>query len=376
MKAIIACAGTGGHINPGIAIANVIKEKDSTSEILFIGTDRGLESDLVSRAGYNLQTIDAYGLSKEISIDNFKKIIKTLKGFSQSKKIIKEFKPDVVIGTGGYICGAVITSANKLRIPTMLHESNAFPGKAVKMLLKRTDVIMVSFEEAKKRLTKAKKVVVTGTPVKTLKKELTMQEKIALKERYKLNPAKPVVLAFGGSQGAKVINDAIIDIAVKKLNKSYQILLSSGQKQYDYVKEELKKRGLKIENLEGIRIEPYMYELQKVMNTCDIICSRAGAITITEIANFGKPSILIPLPNVSHNHQQYNAEVLENLNASKIIQNSELTAEKLNFQIEEMLERGTLEKMGENARKASQTNTQEKIYDEIINLIKGNLKYE
>ena len=250
MKAIIACAGTGGHINPGIAIANKIKEKDNTSEILFIGTDRGLEKDLIPRAGYNLQTIDAYGLSKEISVNNLKKIIKTIRGFSQSKKIIKEFKPDIVIGTGGYICGAVITSANKLKIPTMLHESNAFPGKAVKMLLKRTDVVMVSFEEAKKRLPKAKKVVVTGTPVKSLKKELSLSEKIALKEKYKLNPAKPSILAFGGSQGAKVINDAVIDIVAKKLNRNYQILLSSGQKQYDYVKEELKKKGLKIDNLE------------------------------------------------------------------------------------------------------------------------------
>ncbi len=130
MKVIIACAGTGGHIYPGIAIADKIKEEEKDSEILFIGTDRGLEKDLIERAGYKLETIDAYGLSKKISIDNLKKIIKTIKGFSEAKKIIKEFKPNVVIGTGGYICGAVITSANKLRIPTMLHESNAFPRKS------------------------------------------------------------------------------------------------------------------------------------------------------------------------------------------------------------------------------------------------------
>ena len=132
MKVIIACAGTGGHINPGIAIANKIREEEKNSEILFIGTDRGLEKDLIPREGYELKTIDAYGLSKKISIDNLKKIIKTIKGLSQAKKIIKEFKPDVVIGTGGYICGAVITAANKLKIPTMLHESNAFPRKSCK----------------------------------------------------------------------------------------------------------------------------------------------------------------------------------------------------------------------------------------------------
>lgn len=130
MRVVIACAGTGGHINPGIAIANKIKEEEKTSEILFIGTNRGLETDLVPRSGYDLKTIEAYGLSKKINIDNLRKMVKTLRGLSQAKKIIKEFKPDVVIGTGGYICGAVITAAHKLKIPTMLHESNSFPRKS------------------------------------------------------------------------------------------------------------------------------------------------------------------------------------------------------------------------------------------------------
>lgn len=230
MRVIIACAGTGGHINPGIAIANKIKEKEKNSEILFVGTDRGLEKDLISRAGYKLKTIEAYGLSKKINIENLKKMLKTLRGIKEAKKIIKNFKPDVVIGTGGYICGPVIIAAKKFKLPTILHESNAFPGKAVKMLLKKTDVVMVSFEEAKKRLPKAKKVVVTGTPVKVLKKEISLAEKIKIKEKYKLNPAKPTVLAFGGSQGAKAINDAIISLTEKKLNKNYQILLASRSK--------------------------------------------------------------------------------------------------------------------------------------------------
>ena len=160
-------------------------------------------------------------MSKKINIENLKKMLKTLRGIKEAKKIIKGFNPDIVIGTGGYICGPVIMAAKKLKLPTMLHESNAFPGKAVKMLLKKTDVVMVSFEEAKKRLPKAQKVVVTGTPTKILKKELNLSEKIALKE---------VVLAFGRSQGAKAINDAIIDLSEKKLNKNYQILLASRTK--------------------------------------------------------------------------------------------------------------------------------------------------
>ena len=149
MRVIIAAAGTGGHINPGIAIANEIERKEKNSEILFIGTERGIENDLVPRAGYKLKTIEAYGLSKKINLENIKHIIKTLKSINKSKKIIKEFKPDVVIGTGGYICGPVITAANKCGIPTVLHESNSFPGLAVKMLSKKTDVILVGLEKAR-----------------------------------------------------------------------------------------------------------------------------------------------------------------------------------------------------------------------------------
>ena len=177
MRVIIAAAGTAGHINPGLAIANEIKKQEKNSKIIFIGTTRGLENDLVPRAGYELKTIDAYGLSKKISIDNIKKMYKTLKGFGEAKKIIKEFKPDVVIGTGGYICGATIMGAHKLGIPTVLHESNAFPGKAVKMLSKSTDTILVSFKDAIPRIKGAKNIVYTGTPVKIRKQDYTIEQK-------------------------------------------------------------------------------------------------------------------------------------------------------------------------------------------------------
>lgn len=337
---------------------------------MFIGTERGLEQDLVPRAGYPLKTIDAYGLSKKISIDNLKKMIKTLRGLSQAKKIVKEFNPDVVIGTGGYICGAVILAAHKLKIPSMLHESNAFPGKAIKMLAKKTDVIMVSFEDAIPRIQNAKKVVLTGTPTRDINVNITASDKIKEIEKYSLNPAKLTVLVFGGSQGAKKINETIIDLATKKLNKKYQILLVAGQKQYEVVKTELKEKGLDIENLNGIKVVPYIYEMAEIMNSADIMVCRSGATTITEITKLGKPAILIPLPNVSHNHQQYNAEVLEKINAARIIGNDNLTAENLNDTVESMLDKNILQTMGKNAKKIAINNTQDRIYEEIKKLIK------
>ena len=163
-----------------------------------------------------------------------------------------------------------------------------FLGKAVKLLAKKTDSILVSFEDAVTRIPKAKRVTLTGTPIRKLKAPLNLSEKIALKEKYRLNPAKPVVLAFGGSQGAKAINDAVVNLVVKKLNRNYQILLACGQKQYDNVKEDLRQKGFNIEKLDGIKMVPYIYELQEAMSACEIICARSGAGTITEIANLRK----------------------------------------------------------------------------------------
>lgn len=371
MKVIIAAAGTAGHINPGLAIANKIKQEDNNSEIIFIGTSRGLENDLVPRAGYELKRIDAYGLSKKISIDNLKKLYKTVRGFSQAKKIIKEFRPDIVIGTGGYICGAVISSAHKLGVPTMLHESNAFPGKAVKMLAKKTNTILVSFEDAISRIKGSSNIVYTGTPVKIAKKEYSFEEKKRIIEELGLNISEPIVLAFGGSQGAKRINDAIIKIIEKNLNKNYQMVWATGSKQFDVIKEELQKNKININNISKIKVLPYIYNMEEIMNIVDVIVARSGAMTITEISNLGKSSILVPLPNVSHNHQFHNAKVLEKIGAAKIILDDEMEENKLNNRIEEIiLHKNKIKEMGENALKVSTKDSEEKIYKEIKKLVK------
>lgn len=371
MKVIIAAAGTAGHINPGIAIANKIKQEEKDSKIIFIGTTRGLENDLVPRAGYELKTIEAYGLSKKISLDNMKKMLKTLQGFGQARKIVKEFKPDIVIGTGGYICGAVLSAAQKEKIPTLLHESNAFPGKAIKMLAKKTNTILVSFKDAIPRIKNGKNIVYTGTPVKIKKKEYSINEKTKIIKDLGLSGTKPIVLIFGGSQGAKKINEAVIQILKNKANKNYQMVWATGPKQYDDMKEELENSHIHMARIENVKIMPYIYNMEEVMNVVDVIVSRSGAMTITEISNLGKPSILIPLPNVSHNHQLYNAQVLEKENATKIILNDELEGSILNNAIEEIVTNPKkCEEMGKNAFNVATQNVEEKIYQEISKLVK------
>ncbi len=284
MKVIIAAAGTAGHINPGLSIANKIKEKNKDAEIIFIGTDRGLENDLVPRSGYKLKKIEAYGFSKSISVANLKKMIKTMKGFKQAKKIVEEIKPDIVIGTGGYICGAVITAAHKNKIPTLLHESNAYPGLAIRMLSKKVDTILVGFEEAKEKLNKAKNIVVTGTPTKMKGIKLTDEQKKQMRLDLNLKEDLPIVLVFGGSQGARVINNAILDIIKNKKCNNFQIVWAAGPEQYKIIKKSLEEENINIDNIEGVKIVPYIYNMEEVMNLADVIVSRSGAMTLTEIA--------------------------------------------------------------------------------------------
>ena len=377
MKVIIAAAGTAGHINPGLAIANKIKEEEKDSDIIFIGTGRGLEKDLVPRAGYKLKTIDAYGLSKQISIENFKKMHKTIRGIGMANQIIKEFKPDIVIGTGGYICGAVVIAAKRNNIPVILHESNSFPGKAIKIMGRKADSVLVSFEDAKNRITTCKNVVLTGTPVKIKKQDYTINKKMEIIKNLGLSEAKPIILIFGGSQGAQKINEAVIDIIKNKLNKKYQIIWATGSKQYNMIKDKLEENNINIERIENTKIVPYIYNMEEVENIADVIVARSGAMTITEISNLGKPSILIPLPNVSNNHQMYNAKVLENIGAAKILLNDTLKAENLNSSINEIiLDKNTLNIMGQNALKISTKDAQEKIYKEIKRILNKEKKFE
>lgn len=367
MKVIIAAAGTAGHINPGLSIANKIKEEQPNSEIIFIGTTRGLENDLVPRAGYKLKTIEAYGLS----LKRPDRLLKTLKGFGEAKRIIKQFKPDVVIGTGGYICGAVITEASKLGIPTMLHESNAFAGKAVKMLSKRTDCIMVGFEETKQTLSSnAKKIVVTGNPTKIKDLNLSKNEKEQKIKELGLNENKPILLVFGGSQGAKAINDTIIKIVKLKEDKEYQIIWAPGPAQYELIKEELKSSNIDIEKIENIKVFPYIYNMEEIMNISDLFICRSGAMTVNEVSIVGKPAIFVPLPGVSQNHQEYNAKVLEKIGAAKIIHNEDLEKIDLNKYIQDIIyNKDLLKQMGEKAKSVSNKNALEIIYKEIKNIL-------
>lgn len=371
MKVIIAAAGTGGHINPALAIANKIKQEEKKSEIIFVGTDRGLENDLVPRAGYELKKIDAYGFNRQISIDNVKKMYKTFKSIGQAKKIIEDFKPDIMIGTGGYICLPVGIAASKYNVPIVLHESNAFPGVAIKMLAKKAETILVGFEDAKERIKNAKNVVVVGNPSKVKKLNFTEKQKQEIINKIGLTDlSKPIVLVFGGSQGAQKINESFINIISKKLNRDYQIIWATGPNQYDMIKTKLQSLNISINNIPNVKILPYIYNMEEVMNCVDLVVSRSGAMTITEISIVGKPSIFIPFPYATENHQEYNAKVLEKVGAAKIILDAKLDDNILNSTINEIIsDKEKMCRMSENAHAVEIKNVEDKIYVELCKIL-------
>ena len=362
-----------GHINPGLAIANKIKKEDPNSEIVFIGTNRGLENDLVPRAGYQLKIIEAYGFQKEISIENFRNVLKTFSSKKDVKRFFEEFKPDIVIGTGGYICVPVFGVAIKCKIPTLLHESNAFPGRSVKLYAKKVDRVLVGFKETKECLGNAKNVVVTGTPTKVRKLNITYTEKLKILNNLGIKNDLPIVLIFGGSQGAKKINDSVYNIIKNNLNKKYQIVWATGPKQFDIIKTALKNDSIDIEKLNNVKILPYIYNMDEMMNISDLLICRSGAMTITEIAIVGKPAIFIPFPFATENHQEYNAKVLEKVGAAKIILDKDLNAVILHKEIESVVtNKKVMQEMGNKANTCAVSHVEDKIYKEVKYVQKQN----
>lgn len=373
MKVIFACAGTGGHINPAIAIANIILKNEPNSEILFIGTKTGLENELVKNAGFYIKHIRTGKLIRSFTFKNIKAVTETYKGIGEAKKIIIDFKPDLVIGTGGYICGPVMLAAKKCKVPYILHESNAFPGISVKLLAKKAASVMVGFSDAKNRLKRKDNVVYTGTPAKFNRDTINnLDKKICKKELGLNNINKKIVFVTGGSQGAIKFNQTVLDMVANNLSDEFFVILVAGPKNYDNVvaKKECIEKEKKIDLANYIKIEKFVFDMPKMYKVADLCVVRAGAMTITELTLAAKPAILIPLPTAAENHQLYNAKVLSDAHAGIIIEQKDLTEEKLLKKINYMLEDKITKIMTDNASKLVINGVDERIYKCISNVLK------
>ena len=361
MKYLIAGGGTAGHINPAIAIAKHIKENEKYAEIKFVGTKKGMESELVSREGFEIEFIEVKGFRRKLSIYTIKTAFTLFKGLSQAAHIIDKFKPDIVIGTGGYVAGPVLYKASKRKIPTIVHEQNAFPGVTNKILSRYVNAVAISFKESRKYFKRQEKIFFTGNPIR---KEVLNTDKITARTELNIDTKKPLVLIFGGSLGAEKINLSTIEMINTK-EIQFNLIYGTGKKHY----EGLLKKVNKILP-ENIRIQPYIYDMGKVMSAADLVVCRAGAITLSELTALGVPSILIPSPYVTANHQEHNARTLEHNGAAVVILEKDLDGDMLYGQINELIKNtDLLKRMSSNAKKNGITDATNRIYN-IIKQIK------
>ncbi len=360
MRILLTGGGTAGHINPAIAIANYIKEKEPGSEILFIGTEQGMEKTLVPKSGYSIEYIKVHGFKRSLSLSNIKNVCEAFFGIIKAKKIIKKFSPDIAIGTGGYVTGPVLMGASQLKIPTIVHESNAYPGVSVRLLANKVDVVALAMEDAKNYIKGAKRVEVTGNP---LRPELFKTNKKEAKEKLGLDD-RQVILVFGGSLGATYFNEKVISwIASLNDKNKYQIILSAGKNnQYERAVKLLNEKGVDLDRFKNIKVSEYIYDMASALNACDLIIGRSGS-SISEMNALKKPAILIPSPNVAGNHQEFNARFVEKCGGGKVILEKDLTEENLGEAVEEILgSKKVYSEMVKGAEKAGRKDAAETIY--------------
>ena len=369
MHILFAGGGTAGHINPALAVAGYIKEKHPDAKISYIGTAKKLEAKLVPEKGYDFYTIDVAGFQRKLSVDgilkNFSAVKKAVKASFDCKKLLNELKPDVVMGTGGYVSGPVLKQAQKLGFKTCIHEQNAFPGVTTKMLAGNADKVMLAMPEAEKHLKLKKEPIITGNPIRGELLHITKEE-----ARKKLGFGdKPVILSFGGSLGARKVNEAVTEL-IKWHNgtdKFYHIH-ATGNIGHDAVIDALKD----IQLSQMIQVREYINDMDICMAAADLVICRAGAITLGELQACGKPAILIPSPYVAENHQFHNAMTLKKAGAADIIEEKDLTGEKLIETVSYLIEnKPKLEKMSEAAQKSAISDANERIYKVIMELYTG-----
>lgn len=370
MRIIFAGGGTAGHINPALAIAGYVRSRQPDAEILYIGAKGGMEEKLVPQAGFEFRGISVQGFKRKITPkaikDNIITVKKAISASSDSKKIIKEFKPDICIGTGGYVSGPVLRTAAKMGIPTIIHEQNAFPGVTNKMLAKNADRVMLAMPAAEKHFKEGCKFVNTGNPVRG---DILTADKIKARAELGLD-SRPVILSFGGSLGARIINESLADIIARSAKDGkYQHIHAYGQ-YGKWFPDLLKEKGANLESAENLDIREYINNMPACLAAADLVIARAGAITLSEVQVQGKPSILIPSPNVAENHQYHNAMSLVEKNAAVMIEEKDLTPEKLTEEIDKLAsDPQRLQKYSENVKKMAVSDASKRIYAVIIEVL-------
>ncbi len=365
MRVLFSGGGTGGHIYPALAIIRGLKDAVPGVEVLYVGTNQGLEARLVPGEGLAFQTINVSGMKRKLSLETVLWAGRTGQAVMQAVKILRHFKPAVVVGTGGYVCGPVILAAAMLRIPAILHEQNALPGKTNRWLAPFVDRILVTFPESAQYFGKhGKRVIFTGLPVR---QEILNMSRAKGADILGISAGKLTLMVVGGSQGAKSINEAIIGLlATVKSRPDLQLVWVTGTSQCEWVMEQLKRRGINPELLGNITIRPYLHQVAAALAVADLVISRAGATFLAETTARGIASILIPYPHATDNHQEYNAKNLVKKGAAIMVHDDELSTGILTEKVQELLDNPEkLKEMSRAAKKAGKPEALASIIKEI-----------
>ncbi|MBQ3920138.1 MAG: undecaprenyldiphospho-muramoylpentapeptide beta-N-acetylglucosaminyltransferase [Oscillospiraceae bacterium] len=373
MRVLIAGGGTAGHINPALAILSIIKQRDPDAVFLYAGTPGGMESKLVPREGIEFAPIKVSGFQRRISPENIVRNIRTvhylIHSGARARKIIKDFEPDIVIGTGGYVSGPVVFTAQAMHIPTVIHEQNAYPGVTTRMLAKKADGVMLTMEEAAKFMPGVK-YDLTGLPVRKIFDN--MPERAQAKRELGLDENAPCIFSFGGSLGAGAINDCAIALIKweKSQDKPVSHIHSYGKMGHDTFVSRLTEAGIDPQS-DGLIIQEYIHNMDTCMAAADLIICRSGASAISELEAAGRASVLIPSPIVAGNHQYHNAMTLENAGAAKVIEQKDLTDELIVDTVKEMIhDPERLRELETNAAACRISDTADRIYEVIQRAVK------
>lgn len=348
-RIVLSGGGTGGHIYPALALHRSLEKKYPDLDSLYIGTEKGLEAKIVPKAGLNFASVEIQGLKRSLSLENIRALWLMLTSTSKAKKILKEFKPDVVVGIGGYVCAPVLLAASQLGIPTLVHEQNSVAGITNKFLSRFVDRIAICFEDAANDFSKvADKVILTGNPRGQEVLQYSSDAQI-LAEQFSLDASIPTVLVFGGSRGAPAINEAAFSAMSEWAGKPYQVIIATGTIHYDELMTSLKEKGEQVPD--NVRVVPYIDNMPAVFQAIELVICRSGATTLTELTALGLPSILIPSPYVTNNHQEHNASSLVNNEAAIMIKQANLTGQVLFEQVNLVMQQPELLKRMQVAAK-------------------------
>lgn len=373
MRVLMTGGGTGGHVYPALAIAEIIKAKVPDAEIAFVGTKKGIENRLVPQAGYKLYHVEIQGISRSLSPRNIKTAFLILTSPHKAKKIIEEFKPDIVIGTGGYVCWPLLRAAASMGIPSMVHESNAYPGLAVRQVQKSVDIILTSFDETAEKLNAKEKIVNVGNPIRlkySVSDKAEARRMLSVPEDVKLT-----VLSFGGSLGATAINNTAFTIMkdYAPQHKDVMHFHATGTRFYDTFKEKIAESGIELGD--NVSVMDYLYDMPLYMAAADVVICRAGAMTLAELAMIGKPAILIPSPNVTDDHQYKNAKVVADRGGAILVRESEDMDKEILEALEKIRADETLaESMSRAISSFARPEAGESIFNEITKLIERKAK--